>query len=216
MSRTKTRTAVTAAVFIASSTGAALAGTNIPTILWDEAIDGDLPDLYNAGTTSGSTDFGDWQSLTVNAPGQYAITGQASEQRINSAYNIDGDAFALTIPEGMTLESLEIDHNQSLGIREFFSLTPDGLAIDQIFVARGFPNNVIFNTGLHTPATTDLLPLAGAALGPGTYILSFENALRFNNEVIMDYTIRADVTPTPGPIAIIALAGFAASRRRRA
>jgi len=194
-----------------------MAGTIAPTVLWDEAVDGELPDLFNAGTTSGSTDFGVWQSLSPNAPGEYTITGEASEKSVSFSFNIDGDAVALTIPTGMTLTSLTMDHNQSLGVREFFSLTPDGLAIDQIYVVRGFPINTIFNTGLNTPATSDLLALAGGPLGPGTYVLSYENALRFNNETIMSYTINATVIPTPGPVAILTLAtALGVTRRRRA
>lgn len=210
----------------AGALGALLIGINAPTLfagivvpppsLWDEGIEGELADLYNAGTNaSGSSDFGNWTHVGTLPFGDATVTGSASEFSQSFSFHIDGDAVAFTVPLGESLIGLSMDHNQSLGIREFFALTPDQTGIGDVYVSRGFPINVIFNTGLNTPATSDLLALAGGALGPGTYVLSFENALRFNNQTVMDYTLTFSTTPTPGSVALLGIGMLVMARRRR-
>lgn len=197
-------------------TAPALAGIPAPIpSLWDEAVDGDLADLQNAGSAGGGSDFGNWTPLGTLPGDDATITGEADEFSQNFSFFIDGDAVSFTVPAGEQLVGLSMDHNQSLGVREFFRLDAAGTSIEDVYVARGFPINVIFNTGLNTPATSDLLPLAGGPLGPGTYVLSFENALRFNNRTVMDYTLTFSTTPTPGALALGAVALLANRRRNR-
>ncbi|RMH27834.1 MAG: hypothetical protein D6693_04500 [Planctomycetota bacterium] len=186
-------------------------------VLWDEAPDGDLADLINAGTSASvPPDFGNWTDLGAPTVGVHTVLGSANERAVaGGGFLIDGDAVAFTILPGLELAGLTMEHNQSLGIREFFSLNTAGAGIDTVFVARGFPINQIFNTGLNTPATSDLLTLAGGRLGPGTYVLSWENALRFSNETVMTYSLNLTVVPAPGGALLPALGMIGLIRWRR-
>ena len=186
-------------------------------VLWDEAADGDLADLINAGTSSTvPPDFGNWTDLGAPAFGGHTVLGSANERTIpGGGFNIDGDAIAFTIRPGLELANLTMDHNQSLGIREFFRLDAAGTGIDTVFIARGFPINQIFNTGLNTPATSDLLTLTGGRLGPGTYVFSWENALRFANETVMTYSLNLTLVPAPGAVLLPCLGAIGLVRRRR-
>lgn len=188
-------------VFASAATAALVfAATANADVVWDEAIDGSLStDRFN------TTDFG---TLAVG-----------SNNAIGSTVSGISKFFTFTISEGTEFSALVVDGWESLddlgflGIVEgdFFDVDPAAPDVTQLL---GYYHYGLEDIGL------DILPAMGAApgaqgfdapLGPGTY--SFW--VRQGGPDIADWNLNFVVTPTPGAIAILALGGFAGTRRRQ-
>jgi len=205
------RTKCSAVVLLAFLSGAIISPVARATVsTWDETLNGDLPTLYDYETDHMAT----WQDLGTLPLGASTITG-TSQQVDNGNFNtFDIDAFEITIAPGQQLSSLVMTHDTSAEIDEFFQVT--GTTASPYHIIRRFP-------GVNVPlGTSDLLALnddnnpghAIGALGPGSYVLSYDNST-FNTT--MNYTITPTVIPEPAMPILLGLGMMlvrARSRRR--
>ena len=174
--------------------------SSIADVVWDEDIDGSLSlDRFN------TTDFG--------------VLGVGSNNLICDTQNGISKFFTFTIAEGNEFSSLILDEWISeddlgfLGIVEgsFFSVDP---AAPDVTALLGYVHHG------ETTVGQDILPTMGqgpgsqgftGALGPGTY--SFW--IRQGGAQLTTQDLNFVVTPAPGAVALMGLAGVAARRRRR-
>ena len=169
-------------------------------VVWDEAIDGSL-----------STDR--------FSPTSFGILDVGSNNLICDTQNGIGKFFTFTIGEGEELSAIILDEWISeddlgfLGIVEgdFFDVDPANPDVTQLlgYVHHG-----------ETSVGQDILPTMGegpgsqgfsGALGPGDY--SFW--IRQGGAQLTTQDLNFVVTPAPGAVALMGLAGIAARRRRR-
>ena len=177
-----------------------MASAAMSDVIWDEDIDGSLStDRFN------TTDFG---TLSVGSNNMIVDTQSGISK-----------FFTFTIAEGNTLGAAILDNWISeddlgfLGIvtGDFFNVDPANPDVTQLlgYVHHG-----------ETSVNTDILPAMGqgpgsqgfvGALGPGDY--SFW--IRQGGAQLTTQDLNFVVTPAPGAVALMGLAGVAARRRRR-
>ena len=176
------------------------AGTCVADVVWDEDIDGSLStDRFN------TTNFG---TLSVGSNNMICDTQSGISK-----------FFTFTIAEGEELSAIILDQWISeddlgfLGIvtGDFFNVDPANPDVTQLlgYVHHG-----------ETSVNTDILPAMGqgpgsqgfvGALGPGDY--SFW--IRQGGAQLTTQDLNFVVTPAPGAVALMGLAGVAGRRRRR-
>ena len=176
------------------------AGTCVADVVWDEDIDGSLStDRFN------TTNFG---TLSVGSNNMICDTQSGISK-----------FFTFTFAEGEELSAIILDQWISeddlgfLGIvtGDFFNVDPANPDVTQLlgYVHHG-----------ETSVNTDILPAMGqgpgsqgfvGALGPGDY--SFW--IRQGGAQLTTQDLNFVVTPAPGAVALMGLAGVAGRRRRR-
>ena len=177
-----------------------VAGSSMADVVWDEAIDGSLStDRFN------TTDFGD---LSVG-----------SNDVIGTTVSGISKFFTFTIAEGTELSALIVEGWESvddlgfLGVvqGDFFDVDPANPDVTQLL---GYAHYGTLDVG------QDILPTMGqgpgsqgftAPLGPGDY--SFW--VRQGGADPATWDLNFVVTPAPGALALLGLAGFAGRNRRR-
>ena len=186
-------------VFLAGVATFAASTSLLADVVWDEDVDGSLStDRFN------TTDFGE---LSVGSNNMICDTQSGISK-----------FFTFTIAEGDELSAIILDDwisNDDLGFLgvvtgDYFSVDPANPDITQLlgYVHHG-----------ETFVGEDILPAMGqgpgsigftGALGPGDY--SFW--IRQGGAELTTQDLNFVVTPTPGALALIGLAGISARRRR--
>jgi uncharacterized protein (TIGR03382 family) len=129
----------------------------------------------------------------------------------------EGDAIRFTIPAGLQLDDVIFQHDRAAGLREFLKVS--GNSTLETYVFRTFPayylpgptESLIDYTPVGPPSRPPILP-GVASLGPGEYLLSWDNQT-FNTT--MNYTLQLIVTPAPGSMVLLSAGAVALGRRRR-
>ncbi|MCH2144671.1 MAG: hypothetical protein MK082_05935 [Phycisphaerales bacterium] len=186
-------------VFLAGVATFAASTSLLADVVWDEDVDGSLStDRFN------TTDFGE---LSVGSNNMICDTQSGISK-----------FFTFTIAEGDELSAIILDDwisNDDLGFLgvvtgDYFSVDPANPDVTQLlgYVHHG-----------ETFVGEDILPAMGqgpgsigftGALGPGDY--SFW--IRQGGAELTTQDLNFVVTPTPGALALIGLAGISARRRR--
>ncbi len=187
------------AVFLAGVATFAASTSLLADVVWDEDVDGSLStDRFN------TTDFGE---LSVGSNNMICDTQSGISK-----------FFTFTIAEGTELSAIILDDwisDDDLGFLgvvtgDYFSVDPANPDVTQLlgYVHHG-----------ETFVGEDILPAMGqgpgsigftGALGPGDY--SFW--IRQGGAQLTTQDLNFVVTPTPGALALIGLAGISARRRR--
>lgn len=184
-------------------------GVHAQTVIWDEATHGDLGELYQY-----STPQPDDSIINLGALGFGASRIQGTNiQTSGSSNRFEGDAVRFTVPTGFSITQIIFEHNQTVGLREFLRMS--GSSVVETYVFRNFPA-----TGLSSPnygvwVTHELVSQfvpGGGPLGPGEYILSWDNAT-FNTT--MQYRMDFVVVPAPGAALVGLISAGVVTRRRR-
>lgn len=207
-----------AILFIPAST--ALAGGDAPVpvgALWDEFVDGDLPELYQYSSPPSPTNT--YHTFGPLGLGTHTIFGTNIQTSSGFGNTFEGDAIRFTVPAGLQLSEIHFDHDRAAGLREFLRISPAGTVLDT-YVFRSFPayylptgaQQLIGYSPIDPPARPPIIP-GGGPLGPGDYLLSWDNQT-FNTT--MNYTLDLVIIPTPSSAAaLLPILALAARRRRR-
>ncbi|MEM1167108.1 MAG: hypothetical protein AAGI30_12560 [Planctomycetota bacterium] len=209
--------AIACAVLVATLGGAPSAQSIPPHILWKEKVNGVLPDLQDSGGTDGMVstgsgprpgDAGDWQDLGTLRRGLSIVTGEVTTIRSGFSFEFLGDAILFTVPNELVVTSIVFESEGTLGLREFLVVDPATDTVLSEIQRRTFPE-----VGLSTPTNDDVVArFAGAPLGAGAYVLSYNNAARVTDTSA--YTITFEVVPAPGAVGLLGAVGVCAARRR--
>jgi hypothetical protein len=204
------RTPFLFALAIGMAGATASAGVS-PDVIWDESIDGDLGELYRYSTPQPTDSI---VNLGTLALGSSTIIGTNLQSSSIFGNTFEGDAVRITIAPGTTLNQIVFKHNQSVGLREFLRLNPNG-TVAQTYVFRSFPATELSSPNYGVWVQHELVGqfASGGPLLPGEYLLSWDNAT-FNTT--MQYEIDFVVVPAPGVGVVLAGMGLVAARRRRA
>lgn len=196
--------AACAVVLAAASAGVA----QTPVTAWDEAVHGDLGELYWSTAPSSGDRVIAFSPLNL---GINRFRGTNLQTSSFFGNRFEGDAMSFVIGPGMAATQILFTINRSAGLREFLRLTPTPATL----VGRTFPARGLSHPGGSGTVTHDLVALfapGGGPLGPGAYLLSWDNAT-FNTT--MTYTLDVVVVPAPGAAMAACVAGAWAARRRR-
>lgn len=185
--------------------GLAASASAGPGFVYDEAVDGDLSDDWLAPTL-----FPDLQV------GQSVVT--MSVVNSDDVEFGDRDYFTVTIPDGLTLLSLDLLSLDAGGGDEIAFLGVQ--AGDQVTVDPAFPNPAPLLGWILTQQTnvgTDIQELlvgeANTPLGPGQY--SFWVQQTGQDLTTLSLGFEVGIIPSPGTLGLAGLAAIGAMRRRR-
>lgn len=167
------------------------------TVLYDEAIDGDLGDTYFTPTTD----------LGVLTSGPNSVFGQVR----SGDYD---DTFTFTIAEGYQLSSLRI--------ADYFNTSTENYWSGFCISSAPYPGTCIeYINGAADNIGLDLLQFDSAPgpQGPGDYFVGVSWVSTGSNLDYVDYELQLEVAPVPLPAAswlfVSGLAGVFGMMRRR-
>ena len=90
-------------------------------VVWNEAVSGDLPDLYRFSdpvTASNNT-----MNLGALAFGGNTLLGTNIQESSGFGNRFEGDAVRFTVPAGLQLSEIIVDHDRAAGLREFLRVS---------------------------------------------------------------------------------------------
>lgn len=173
-------------------------------VLYDEAQDGDL-----APAPSLIPDLGESLSQFVLQSGDNRIFGDMNLRAISSI-PFDVDAFSVIVPDGLSLHSISIETTRSTGGADSLSMAVStGSQFNNSNIDE-FPLPPILGI-LATPipgVTTNSNNPSIFPLGPGTYAVSFDQAVISGSIEEMNpfqWTASLNAVPIPEPSAITCL-----------
>jgi hypothetical protein len=179
-------------------------------VVWNEGVNGDLSNNQGAPTSVG---------LVAGANSVIGVSGIGDTQ----------DWLTFTVPAGMQLSSLVLVSYLSTDPQGFMGVQAGATFVGNPFVAGSYLGFGHFGTGAVNgplPPTdlvgADMLPIMGDTtlapgsqgftppLGPGTYTLLIQQL-----GAATEYRFDFNLVPTPGGVAVAALATLGQARRSR-
>ncbi len=196
---------------------AAFTNATAAVVLYDESLSGDL-----APQPSLTPDVDEpLMRFTLHA-GENQVRGDMNLRAV-TGIPFDVDAFSITIPDGLFLDSISFETTRTIGGADFLAMAVStGLQFNNSNIDDP-PRPPILGT-LATPipgATTNPQNPAIFPLGPGDYSVSFELAvldgpIQENNPFQWTAHLNTTSVPEPSAFAMFTLSAlFAAVRRRR-